>query len=226
MITDNAPEKIDCYNRFCVYYNLVANGVYKAHSSSHNLFGIDFIPYLVAALISFDLGRMMGQGLINRYDLQAGGFARRLQIKLEAIEPKIKHLCGIKLCDADFSIERANIKDAYNRLALGEEGGLHQQGKEFHVGATKIFHFINPDLFLIIDSNAARAFRNSHNINFRNSTQPGYSAEKYLDCLEFAQRDINNFGVNNFSSLERGSPMSSIYDKLSFVTGNNWTVNS
>lgn len=101
-------------------------------------------------------------------------------------------------------------------MALSGEGCLNQKGNDFHVGATKILHFINPDLFLIIDRNAARAFKDSHNITYRNSTQPGYSAEKYVECLEYAKQDIITYGVNEFLSIETGTPMCRIYDKLSF----------
>lgn len=55
MILDNAPEKVHRYNQVCVHYNLVADGIYRARGESDNLFGGGFLPFLVAALISFDL---------------------------------------------------------------------------------------------------------------------------------------------------------------------------
>ncbi len=134
----------------------------------------------------------------------------------------IGHLTTIQLNDANLSIEETNITAAYNELASGGENGLHQEGDEFHVGATKILHFINPNLFLIIDSNAARAFRASHGINYRTTTQPGYSAGKYVLCMRNAKTDIFDFGTDKFCSLEKDSPMARIYDKLSFSTGNGW----
>ena len=69
MILSNANEKINRYNQLCVHYNLVADGVYKARSSRNDLFSIDYLPYIVAALISFDLGRMMGEGRKTKYDI-------------------------------------------------------------------------------------------------------------------------------------------------------------
>jgi hypothetical protein len=200
MILSNAPEKINRYNQVCVHYNLVANGVYKARASMNDLFGTDYLPYIVAALISFDLGRMMGEG-ISRYDLHAGGFAFKLHNKLLAIKPIISHLININLCDVNIAEKKSNIITAYERLALSGEGCLNQKGHEFPVGATKILHFINPELFLIIDSNSAVAFRDFHGINYRNSTQPGYTGEKYVRCLEYAKKDIITFGVKEFCSL-------------------------
>ena len=68
MILSNAHEKISRYNQLCVHYNLVADGVFKARASFNDIFGTNYLPYIVAALISFDLERMMGKGLENKYD--------------------------------------------------------------------------------------------------------------------------------------------------------------
>lgn len=222
MIIYNASDKIKRYNQLCVHYNLVADGVYKAGALVKDLFSNDYLPYIVAAFISFDLGRMMGQGLESKYDPDVNGFARNLHKKLQLIKPRIGHLTNIRLCDTNLSVEKRNIIAAYNELASGGENCLHQGGKEFHVGTTKILHFINPELFLIIDNYTARALRDSHGINYRDSTQPGYSAEKYVSCLEYAKSDLITFGSDKFCSLEKGSPMARIYDKLSFATGSGW----
>jgi len=219
MILSNALEKIKRYNQLCVHYNLVADGIYRTRASINDFLSSDYLPYIVAALISFDLGRMMGRGPEKRYDLHANGFARNLYDKLQHIKLSIGHLTNVRLCNANLSSEKANIIVAYDELASGGKNSLHQEGKEFHVGATKILHFINPELFVIIDSNTARAFRASHGISYRNSTQPKYSAEKYFNCLEYAKTDLINFGVNEFCSLEKGLPMARIYDKLSYAAG-------
>ncbi|MGB9294355.1 MAG: hypothetical protein WCB64_13680, partial [Desulfobaccales bacterium] len=218
----NALEKIKRYNQLCVHYNLAADGVYRERASIKDLFGTDYLPYIVAALISFDLGRMMGPGPEERYDLHANGFARNFYSKLQHIKLSIGHLLDVRLCNANLSSEKANIIVAYDELASAGKNSLHQERKQFHVGATKILHFINPELFVIIDSNTARAFRASHGIRYLDSTQPGYSAEKYFNCLEYAKTDLINFGVKEFCSLEKGSPMARIYDKLSWATGAGW----
>jgi hypothetical protein len=222
MILDNAPEKVHRYNQLCVHYNLVADGIYRARGECENLFGIDFHPFLVAALISFDLGRMMGSGAETRYDPAHGGFAARLMEKLQTVQQYLHHLTNVRLCEVNPVEERENIVRAYRQLSSGGNRSLNQTGDEFHVGATKIMHFLCPELFVIIDSNAARAFRMAHNVNYRNTTQPGYTADKYIECLSHAQADINDFGIAEFCTLENGTPMARIYDKLSFATGANW----
>jgi hypothetical protein len=222
MILSNARRKIERYNELCLHYNLVANSVYEARTSHDDPFSIDYLPYLVASLIAFDMGRMMGKGPEGKYDVAAGGFATRLYEKVQTIKPSIQHLNKTPLCDLEVGEEATHIRAAYEELAAGGPAGLNQQGNEFHVGATKILHFINPELFLIIDRNTAQALRASHGIAYRNAPQPGYSATRYLECLASARADIINFGVDDICSLDVGVPMARIYDKLSFATGIGW----
>jgi len=222
MITENAIEKIDRYNQLCLHYNMVAEGIYRARETRKDLFGAGFLPYLVAGLISFDLGRMMGKGAEGKYDHRRDGFAGHLMKKLQEISPYLQHLTSLRLSDVDLSYESDNVSAAYRCLSSAGRGCLNQNGDEFHVGATKIMHFINPELFIIVDSNSARALRMTHNVGYRNTTQPGYCDTNYIRSLGCAQNDINAFGVNEFSSLETGVPMARIYDKLAFVTGSDW----
>lgn len=222
MILDNAPEKIMRYNELCVHYNLVADCIYRVRRELNNVFNSRFLPFLIAGLISFDLGRMMGKGLEKRYDPERGGFATRLMEMMQAVQQNLHHLTNARLYEVNLNEERDNIITAYRQLASGGKNSLNQTGDEFHVGATKILHFLSPELFVIVDSNTARAFRMAHNVDFRNTTQPGYTADKYIECLRHAQSDINYFGTVEFHALENGTPTARIYDKLSYATGVNW----
>jgi hypothetical protein len=219
MITSNAKEKIEKFNSIGLHYNLVADAVYKKQASLDSPFNPGYLQYIVAALISFEMERMMGPDRCSRYDREAGGFATLLSQKLEKIKPLMGHLIGSTLASLDIQKEKQNIVDAYEVLAEGGKDGLNRRKGEFHVGATKILHFINPDAFLIIDSNASKAFRVYHGASFRNTTQPGYSSANYIACMERAKQDIHDYGEDNFRELEPGTPIGRIYDKLTFITG-------
>jgi hypothetical protein len=222
MIIENALQKINRYNQLCLHYNMVAEGIYKARDTQEDLFGTSFLPYLVAGLISFDLGRMMGKGAEGKYDPEGNGFASQLMNKLQKIRPHLQHLTHLRLSDINLLQESGNITAAYRCLSSAGRGCLNQNGDEFHVGATKIMLFINPELFIIVDSNSARALRMAHYVGYRNTTQPGYCDTNYIQSLKYAQTDINAFGVNEFCSLENGMPMARIYDKLAFAVGAEW----
>ena len=77
------------------------------------------------------------------------------------------------------------IQRAYDVFALA--GPALENDKDFHVGASKILHWLAPELFIMVDQNVARAFRRCHDVASRNSTQPGYNAAKYVQCLTCAQ---------------------------------------
>ena len=114
------------------------------------------------------------------------------------------------------------IKNSYAALAEKGVGGLHSGGKEFNVGATKILHFINPYLFPIVDSNAAKTLRSLFGLPYKNTTQPGYSDEMYLKSIIAIKAALSNYGYVEFQSLEPETPVMRIFDKLTFAYGNGW----
>ena len=112
------------------------------------------------------------------------------------------------------------ITEAYDCLAASGEGALHgDQTKQFHVGATKILHWIAPALFIMLDSNVASAFREHHQMKFANTTQPGHTAEKYFACLKHAKAEIEVYGVERFRRLEPATPLARLFDKVAWVVG-------
>lgn len=219
MITTNAENKIAEFKNIGLHYNLVANEVYKARASLGDPFDKKYLPYIVAGLISFDMNRMMGKGAKGKYDIGLNGFARRLYDKLQFAKGRIENLVFERLAEVDIGTITDDIIAVYHELARGGSESLHQGGKEFHVGATKILHFINPELFIIVDSNASRAFKSFHDVAFRNTTKPGYSSDRYLQCMSHAKQEIIEYGISDFCALEPGTPLTRIYDKLTFVTG-------
>jgi hypothetical protein len=218
-ITENAPEKIAFFNTIGLHYNLVADAVYSFRQTCGDPFSKAYLPYIVAGLMSFDMARMMGNDPIGRYETNAGGFAANLEKKLNSIKSLIGHVVNKDLKDLDLIKDGPMIAEAYEQLAADGENSLNYRGGRFPVGASKILHFFNPNGFIIIDSNAARAFSLTHNVSFRGSTRPSYTGKKYSECMGYAQVDISNYGYKAFCELESGTPICRIYDKLTFVTG-------
>jgi hypothetical protein len=137
------------------------------------------------------------------------------------IKPHVGHLINATIDAIDLGKEEKNIKSAYDILSSPGKDGLNQRGNNssFHVGATKILHFINPFVFFILDSNASRAFNKYHNVKLRKSSPQGYSVDKYIECMKCAKADILKYGLERFIDIEKGTPITRIYDKLTFVTG-------
>lgn len=159
ILFENAADKIRRYNELCLHYNLIAEAVYQEWRRTKAPFSSTYESYLIAALISFDIGRMMGKGLVQRYDVKAGGFATRLHAKLVEVQPLLAPITNCRLTEVEIEDHMPDIASAYDSLAGGGEGGLSDQKNHFHVGATKILHFLNPELFAIIDGNTAKTLR-------------------------------------------------------------------
>ncbi len=56
----------------------MADAAYRKLENVGNPFSLEYRPYIVAALISFDMARMMGKGVEQKYDKRMKGFAYKL----------------------------------------------------------------------------------------------------------------------------------------------------
>ena len=214
---EQAADKIRRYNQLCLHYNLVADAVYQKLHSLGSPFSPSYEAYLIAALTSFEMERMMGKGAEQRYDASVAGFAARLHSKLLQIRPHLE--AGVKLSLAELKVEQhaPAIAAAYRALAAGGEAGLNSKGNRFHVGATKILHFLNPESFAIIDANTAKTHRRVCGVPYIDTTLPGYSSSLYIRSLSAIKDLIATYGLDRFRSLEHGTPTLRIFDKIAFA---------
>jgi hypothetical protein len=216
MILKKAAADTVQYNRFGLHYNLVASGIYEARSRL-DPFSDEYLPYIVAGLIVFDMGRTMGQGAAAKYDPERNGFAAGLRTSIRKAKDSLTRLVGTSLDEIRLREHAPAIQRAYDTFALA--GPPSEKERDFHVGATKVLHWIAPELFIIVDQNVSRAFRHYHDIPFKNTTQHGYASEKYVRCLKCAQSEIESYGTQKFKSLEPGTPLARLFDKVAFVVG-------
>jgi hypothetical protein len=215
-ILEDAARCVHTYNERCVHYNLIAEGVYAARRRIEDPFSLKYQPYIIAGLIGFDMRRTMGDH--NPY-ATAQGFGLHLLDCLRSLKGDLRRLADQKMATANLSEISPVIEHAYTHLAThcGVRGS-------FHVGTTKVLHWLYPDLFIVLDFNSAMAFQEHHKVEFRRTTQPGYSAKKYLECIETAQAEIVRYGPERFADLEANTPVCRIFDKVAFVVGAGWFV--
>ena len=89
-------------------------------------------------------------------------------------------------------------------------------------GPRKSFISSIPELFPIVDSNAAKTLRALFGLPYKNSTQPGYNADLYLKSIVTIKEAVSKYGFKEFQLLEPETPMMRIFDKLTFAFGNEW----
>jgi len=217
MILDRADIAIAEYNRGGRRYNLVADAIYRARETM-DPFSVEYEPYIVKGLIEFGMGRTMGAG--DEYEAKGTGFRVRLRAKMRSVRGRLKGVPLVCLRQIELASFDNEIKEAYDCLAASGEGALHGvPAKQFHVGATKILHWIAPALFIILDRNVASAFRKHHPVKFVKNARPGYTAEKYFSCLHYAQAEIEAYGYERFRRLEPATPLARLFDKAAWVAG-------
>ncbi|NLA41362.1 MAG: hypothetical protein GX874_08135 [Smithella sp.] len=129
MITSNAASKIAKFNAIGYHYNFVAESIYACRKQCPDPFGADYLPYIVAGLISFDMDRMMGKRYEQKYDISKNGFATKLFNKLQKVNGFIGHLVDSSILDIDINKEIDNIKGAYDILSSKGKDGLHSNVK-------------------------------------------------------------------------------------------------
>lgn len=207
----DVEDSIDQYNRFCLHYDLVAKAIYKKRDEIVDPFNLEFQPYIVAGLIAFDMrrGGMMGKDVSRQYDPQRRGFAAKLKAQLNDLAKILAPLINSSLIEMNLETKQTKdaITQAYNCLTkLGED-------KKFHVGATKILHWLAPELFIIVDTNIKQAFPSGSGL------KTGYTAKKYFDRLVFAKDEILCYGSDKLRSHEPKTPLARLFDKVAFVAG-------
>lgn len=212
LLDASATKLIDDYNDGSAgrRYNQIPEAVYKTRRTLEDPLSPWFECAILDGLIGFGMGITIKGG--------RSALKPRLQVCLDALRGtgvlrQLKERC---LSSADLRAMGNAIASAYDHFAL--PGTLHPTDQS-HVGATKTLHWLFPELFLIVDSNVAKAFREHWGVRYRSTTQPGYSSNKYIACLLKAQKEIQSFGIEQFRQLEPGTPEARIFDKIVFVVG-------
>ncbi len=87
-------------------------------------------------------------------------------------------------------------------------------GKRFVVGATKALHFLNPELFLIVDKNVAAKLHQHTPLLPMSATN--YTGFDYALALRVVASAVRGYGVSRLRYLQAGQPALRIVDKILF----------
>ena len=232
-ILNNAEEKIALFNRIGVHYEAVYHYIVRRRAETGGIrnddYWNDLVDDITAGLISFDMQRMMGK---DKYLAEGNdSWAAKLSSALHSLKTKLLSLypCSLQTVDFGNADIEAAIVTAFD--VLSKPGtGLNRRNTThfFSVGASKILHFIIPDLFIIVDSNARRVLEKEHSVHL--NTPDGSS---YLEAMGWYQQELNAWATLNCDpeckelvkldkSWEkfkgaRPTPLPRILDKCTFV---------
>jgi hypothetical protein len=231
MILDDAEKKIQYFNRIGIHYESVYHYLIRNSSNSFQIFSPQIIDDITAGLISFDMQRMMGKPKFLCNGNHAWAF--RLFNVLRKFEKELSELKRCKLQDFDFNdIEAVNkIMKIFDDLSKKGKNSLNlsSQQRGFQTGASKILHFLIPDLFIIVDSNARSELSKYYGF----SKYRRVDGKRYVDAMELYKEElikwVHENDDKNFSKLltfdsswkkfsgTRETPLTRIIDKCSFV---------
>ena len=214
MLLTNVAERLQAYEHDGMHYHLAATGIYAARAEIGNVLSVAYHPYIIAGLIAYDMARQLGTAPYRQ-------FAARLQQCLDILRPTLTTLLTSSLATVDIDACGAAIAEAYETLAAKGSAGLHVTGtRHFYVGASKILHWLNPELFLILDGHIATAFHHHPDPNARvtiyRAGAPQYSSQVYLQCLRHAQREILTYGEARLRCDGNELPLANIYGNVAF----------
>ena len=197
MILDQAEIKIAHFNAIGVHYEAVYHYVINRRNETHGIYTDDFIDDIVAGLISFDMQRMMGNSKFL-YDGDKS-WASRLKRLLDKNKKALQDLQPYSLPEVDLkkTLIQKKIINLFNDLSQSGPLGLNRadskSNRRFPVGASKIMHFLVPDLFIIVDSNCRRELSRFYRIR-KNRKLDG---QLYVESMGLFQKELQNWAQEN-----------------------------
>jgi len=135
-----------------------------------------------------------------------------LRRALRKVAPRLRRLRFERLSMASVARTRHLLARLFDDLARA--GGVIPN-QRFVVGATKVLHFLNPELFPIIDRRVALKLRDYNGALPRLATR--YCGEHYLLAMLTVAKQIQAHGKARIRRLQPATPLLRIVDKILFT---------
>jgi hypothetical protein len=227
LILQNAERKIEHFNKIGIHYEAVYHYVIRRRETTKEIYDYDYLDDITAGLISFDMQRMMGDEKYTEEGQKAWAFKLGKILGPHRIELTRMRTLNLSSCDLNDPTMKRTTTSIYEDLAKSELN-RRKIGEKFSVGASKILHFLVPDFFIILDSNARRELKKHH---FFPGTR--INGETYINAMQLYQFELNEWAKNcgdrdlekligldiswkRFGGI-RSTPLPRIIDKCTFV---------
>lgn len=159
------------------------------------------------ALIAFDMGRQL-----ERLESPKGrDHLCRLRRALARCAPLLRSLLSARISPPFVRSHITTLIRLFDQLS---GSGRVVPGERFVVGATKALHFLNPELFLIVDKNVAEKLHQHTPLLPKSATN--YRGFDYVVALKIVASATRAYGVARLRNLQAGQPALRIVDKILF----------
>jgi hypothetical protein len=213
MILEHVARRLAEYDRQSPRrYNVAADSVYSARRESG--YGADgHVEAMVAGLEAFGMSRVMGTKADRR-----SKWTKRFQQRVEIVTDVLRGLTEASLVTVNLETHRETISDCYELLsgASKVDSSIWRKGDRIvksPVGATKVLHWLVPELFIMVDANVRRAFK-----HYYPEISGKDSAGTYFEQMQAAQREIRELG-DELPPLCEDMPLARVFDKVAFMVG-------
>lgn len=199
----------DCvaaYEKAGLHYDLIASSIYAKRREflrKNNLGDPptgEYLRYVAAGLVAFDMGRLMGPAA-SRYE--SAGFLGRLQNSLgvATLTNAFQRLSTSSLATLEFDAQQEqDIQVAHDELSASWVKGA--KSVTSRVGASKILHWLYPDVFIMSDRYVRKALGNG----------------TYLAQMKQAKSILVSLGVTPTPE----APVTRLLDKAIFARSAGW----
>lgn len=207
----NAPTKLRSYDatpKARRLYNPAAREAYRRLATGRMPQTSRAWSALGKALMAFDMYRQLGAIKSPQSTARLANL-RRL---LTSHAPQLRKLLSKQLSSTCIARQSVTLRSLFDDLSAT---GYVVPGKRFPVGTSKALHFMNPELFMIIDKRvASKLHRHTKALP---SLASNYTGGDYVLALTVVSRQLSAYGITRLRRLQPAQPLMRIVDKILFM---------
>lgn len=189
-------------------YNPAATAAYRVLATGRMPQSARAWSALNEALMRFDMYRQLGAMA------SPGGKVRLATLRraLTRHAPQLRELLSERISSASVRRRATMLRRLFDELSRRDRV---VPGKRFPVGITKALHFMNPELFLIIDKRVAGKLHNHTKVLPKLASK--YTGRDYVLALKVVAKEIAVYGLSRLRQLQPSQPLLRIVDKILFT---------
>jgi hypothetical protein len=160
------------------------------------------------ALMKFDMHRQLRATTSPKGRTHAAA----LRLALTKQSPVLRNILSLRITSPSLRQRHTALARLFDQLS---KRGAVVTGQRFPVGSTKALHFLNPELFFIIDKRVAKKLQLDTKTLPMSAT--AYTGHDYVCALKVIQKQIRRYGAARLQQLQPAQPLLRIVDKILFV---------
>jgi len=189
-------------------YNAAADIAYRRLATGRMPRGRHEWESLGNALGKFNMDRQMGSISSSKGRKNLGALRLALTRRGRVLRPLLSKKISLPLIHRH-SEDLANLFDHLS------SSGRVVPGKRFPVGVTKTLHFLNPEVFIVVDRRVAERLKIGSKALPKTASR--YTGIDYVSALQLVASQLQSYGIARLRRLQPGQPTLRIVDKILFM---------